>query len=76
MVTRAQGPGQQRGQGRGDTGLIERERGGEAALVAQQVQRPQPVPQAIAESGVQVLPKPFDFNKLPVLANDLLTRPA
>ena len=46
-MPRPQGPGQQRGQRRGDPGLGQRERCAEAALGAEQVERPQPVPQRV-----------------------------
>ncbi len=42
-----QGPGQQRRKRGGDPGVGQRQRRGEAALAAQQVQRPQPVPQRV-----------------------------
>src|SRR5215472_12781514 len=47
VVPRTQGPGQQRGQRRGDPGLGQRQRRAEAALGAEQVERPQPVPQRV-----------------------------
>src|SRR6266849_5577154 len=47
VVPGAQGPGQQRGQRRGHAGLVQRQRRAEAALGAEQVQRPQPVPQRV-----------------------------
>ena len=46
-MARAKGPGEQGGQRRGDSGVGERQRRGEAALAAQQVQRPQPVPEGV-----------------------------
>ncbi|MGH3286917.1 MAG: MFS transporter, partial [Streptosporangiaceae bacterium] len=47
VMARAQGAGEQGRQGRGDSDVGERERRGEAALAAQQVQGPQPVPQGV-----------------------------
>ena len=47
VVAGTQGAGEQGGQGGGDAGVGERERRGETALAAQQVQRPQAVPEGI-----------------------------
>jgi p-hydroxybenzoate 3-monooxygenase len=47
VVPRPQGPGQQGGQGGGHSGAGERQRRGETALGAEQVQRPQPVPERV-----------------------------
>jgi hypothetical protein len=46
-MPRTQGPGQQGRKRCGDSGVGQRQRRGEAALAAQQVQRPQPVPQRV-----------------------------
>ena len=47
VVAGTQGAGEQGGQGGGDAGLGEGERRGETALAAQQVQRPQAVPEGV-----------------------------
>jgi DNA-binding NtrC family response regulator len=33
-----------------------------------------PIPKRISEAGIQVLYKPFDFDKLPGFANEILER--
>jgi p-hydroxybenzoate 3-monooxygenase len=47
VMPRPQGPGEQGGHGAGHSGVGQRQRRGETALGAQQVQRPQPVPERV-----------------------------